>query len=95
MKLKSSNKKSKTNWDKLDTMPDTEIDYSDIPPLKEDFFKKGKLRMPKAKPLISIRLDSDILDWFKSNGAGYQTRMNAVLRMYMDAHRHNKSINSD
>ena len=40
MKLKSSNKKSKTNWDKLDTMPDTEIDYSDIPPLKEDFFKK-------------------------------------------------------
>ena len=90
MKLTSLKKKSKTNWDKLYTMPDTEIDYSDIPPLKEDFFQKGKLRMPKTKPLISIRLDSDVLDWFKSNGAGYQTRMNAVLRMYMNAHRHNQ-----
>ena len=90
MKLTSLKKKSKTNWDKLYTMPDTEIDYSDIPPLKEDFFQKGELRMPKTKPLISIRLDSDVLDWFKSNGAGYQTRMNAVLRMYMNAHRHNK-----
>ena len=88
MKLTSLKKKSKTNWDKLYTMPDTEIDYSDIPPLKEDFFQKGKLRMPKTKPLISIRLDSDVLDWFKSNGAGYQTRMNAVLRMYMNAHNH-------
>jgi uncharacterized protein (DUF4415 family) len=46
--------------------------------------------MPKAKSLISIRLDADVLDWFKSNGVGYQTRMNAVLRMYMDTHRHNK-----
>ena len=90
MKLKSSKKKSKTNWDKLYTMPDTEIDYSDITPLKEDFFQKGKLRMPETKPLISIRLDSDVLDWFKSNGAEYQTYMNAVLRMYMDAHRHHK-----
>ena len=43
--------------------------------------------MPKTKPLISIRLDSDVLEWFKSQGAGYQTRMNAVLRMYMEAHK--------
>ncbi len=74
-------------------MSDTDIDYSDIPLLDSEFFKKGKLRLPKTKPLISIRLDSDILEWFKSQGAGYQTRMNAVLRMYMEAH--NKSVKSD
>jgi uncharacterized protein (DUF4415 family) len=93
MKAKASKKKLETDRDKLEKMSDQDIDYSDIPPLDEEFFKKGKLRMPKTKPLISIRLDSDILEWFKSQGAGYQTRMNAVLRMYMEAH--NKSVKSD
>ncbi|CAB1065158.1 hypothetical protein D1BOALGB6SA_9955 [Olavius sp. associated proteobacterium Delta 1] len=69
-------------------MPDSEIDYSDIPPLNEEFFKDGKLRLPKAKSLISIRIDPDVLEWFKSQGAGYQTRINAVLRMYMKAQAH-------
>jgi uncharacterized protein (DUF4415 family) len=41
--------------------------------------------MPKAKPLISIRIDDDILEWFKAQGPGYQTRINAVLRMYKEA----------
>ncbi len=93
MKAKASKEKLTTNWDKLKKMSEQDIDYSDIPPLDGDFFKKGKLRMPKTKPLISIRLDSDILEWFKSQGTGYQTRMNAVLRMYMEAH--NKSEKSD
>jgi uncharacterized protein (DUF4415 family) len=93
MKAKSSRKKSKTDWDKLHKMSDTDIDYSDIPPLDSEFFKNGELRLPKTKPLISIRLDSDVLEWFRSQGAGYQTRMNAVLRMYMEAH--NKSFESD
>ena len=93
MKAKSSKKKSKTDWDKLHNMPDTDIDYSDIPALDSDFFKRGKLRMPKSKSLISIRMDPDVLEWFKSQGAGYQTRMNAVLRMYMEAHKHNDSLN--
>lgn len=66
-------------------MSDKDIDYSDIPPVDEHFFKTGKLRMPKAKPLISIRIDDDILEWFKSQGPGYQTRINAVLRMYKEA----------
>ncbi len=92
MKEKSSKKKSKTDWDKLRTMPDSDIDYSDIPPLDKEFFQKGKLRMPKSKPLISIRVDPEVLEWFKSHGTGYQTRMNAVLRMYMEAHKHNKTL---
>ena len=88
MKVKSSQKKSRTDWDKLADMPDADIDYSDIPPLDKNFFKDGKLRLPKAKPLISIRIDPDVLEWFKSQGGGYQTRMNAVLRMYVESQRH-------
>ena len=79
------NKHSETDWARLETMTDEEIDTSDIPPLDEDFFTKGELRLPKQKPLISIRVDADVLEWFKAQGPGYQTRMNAVLRLYMDA----------
>lgn len=66
-------------------MSDKDIDYTDIPPVDENFFKTGKLRLPKTKPLISIRIDEDVLEWFKAQGPGYQTRINAVLRMYKDA----------
>ena len=40
---------------------------------------------PQSKQMISVRLDQDLLDWFKSQGKGYQTRINAILRSYMDA----------
>jgi len=85
MNEKRLKKRSRTDWDRLNSMTDEEIDYSDIPPLDEEFFRTGELCMPKAKPLISIRMDPDILSWFKSQGKGYQTRMNSVLRMYMEA----------
>ncbi|MBU0510978.1 MAG: BrnA antitoxin family protein [Chloroflexi bacterium] len=78
------NRNSRTDWDRLNRMTDEEIDYSDIPPLDNEFFKSGELRMPKAKPLISIRMDPDVLAWFRSQGKGYQTRINAVLRMYVE-----------
>jgi len=90
MKPDASKKKSKTDWDKSNSMSDSEINYSAIPELDESFFKNGKLRMPKTKPRISIRLDRDVLEWFKSHGVGYQTRINAVLRMYMEAHKQNQ-----
>ena len=79
------NKHSETDWAKLEAMTEEEIETSDIPPLADDFFAKGELRLPKQKPLISIRVDDDVLAWFKAQGPGYQTRMNAVLRYYMDA----------
>jgi len=85
MNGKNSNKNSRTDWDRLNHITDEEIDYSDIPPLDKEFFRSGQLRMPKAKPLISIRMDPDVLEWFRSHGKGYQTRINTVLRMYMEA----------
>jgi uncharacterized protein (DUF4415 family) len=66
-------------------MKDEEIDTSDIPPLDEAFFAEATLTKPQAKPSITIRLDPDVLDWFKSQGQGYQTRINAVLRRYVEA----------
>jgi uncharacterized protein (DUF4415 family) len=76
---------SRTNWDHVDAMTDEEIDTSDIPPLDAAFFTDAELRMPQVEPSITIRLDPDILEWFKDQGKGYQTRINAVLRKYVEA----------
>jgi len=69
----------------LHEMPDSEIDYSDIPPLDETFWKNA-VHNPFYKPTktsTTVRVDSDVLAWFKSQGRGYQTRMNATLRAAM------------
>lgn len=79
---------SETDWEYLESMTDEEIDYSDIPPLSDDFFQNAVVRMPKRKEKITIRLDPDILAWFKSQGKGYQTHINAVLRTYVQTQRH-------
>lgn len=77
---------SRTDWERVDAMTDEEIDTSDIPPLDEAFFANAEVRLPKPKVPITIRLDDDVLRWFRSMGKGYQTRINAVLRTYMEAH---------
>lgn len=77
-------KKSRTDWDRLSRMTDEEIDYSDIPPLGEEFFKKGRLRIPKAESLISIPIDPDVLEWFVSQGREYKNIMSMALRRYME-----------
>mgnify|MGYP003941098161 CR=1 FL=1 len=64
-------------------MPDPGIDLSDCPELGDAFFDNATLRMPEPKKPISLRLDQDVVDWYRKQGPGYQTRMNAVLRMYM------------
>ena len=76
---------SKTDWDRLKNIKDKEIDTSDIPELDEDFFKNAILRTPGKKP-ITIRLDKDVLEWFKGQGQGYQSRINQLLRRYMETH---------
>jgi len=61
------------------------MDYSDIPPLGDEFFAKAKAAWPPAKQQLTIRLDGDVLDWLKSNGRGYQTRINRILRAAMES----------
>ena len=87
VKKRTSKKKSRTNWARIDAMRDEEIDYSDIPESGKDFFKKAVLWVPQPKATMTIRLDRQVLAWFKSQGRGYQTRINALLRAYMDAHK--------
>ncbi|GMR17931.1 MAG: BrnA antitoxin family protein [Gammaproteobacteria bacterium] len=86
MNAKSLKKKSQTDWDKVDDLSDKEIDTSDIPLLDKEFFKNAELHMPTRKKSITVRLDSDVLEWFREQGKGYQTKMNAILRTYMKAH---------
>ena len=53
--------------------------------LGEEFWSKAKVVMPRIKEPVSLRVDADVLDWFKSQGPGYLTRMNAVLRSFVEA----------
>jgi uncharacterized protein (DUF4415 family) len=67
-------------------MTDREIDYSDIPATDAKFWEKAQVVMPSIKTHLSLRLDEDVVKWFKRQGAGYQTKINAVLRFYVQAH---------
>ena len=71
--------------EQLAALSDKEIDTSDIPELDDAFWAKAELQAPLSKSAISIRLDADILEWFKAQGKGYQSRINAVLRAYYEA----------
>lgn len=77
-------KVSKTDWKRLAKMADDDIDTSDIPELNDEFFKNAKLVVPHKQP-VTLRLDADVLEWFKSQGQGYQTRINNLLRRYMES----------
>ena len=72
--------------EELAAMQDEDIDFSDIPEAGPEFWAKAQLEMPQPKQGINIRIDADVLSWFKQFGKGYQTRMNAVLRSYMKNH---------
>ena len=78
-------RKSKTDWNRVDALNDQAIDYSENPELENAFFEKAVLKMPEPKTLVTIRLDRDILEWFKKQGPKYQTRINALLRAYVEA----------
>lgn len=72
----------------LEDMPDSEIDYSDIPRQKESDWigaERGRFYRP-VKEKVTVRIDADILLWLKSGGKGYQTRMNDLLRKMMLGH---------
>ena len=86
MKAKNTIRESRTDWNRLRATPDSSIDFSDVPELGKDFFSQAKVRMPKRKKAVSLRLDPDVLDWFKHEERQYQTKINAVLRAYVEAH---------
>ena len=75
----------------LDEINDENIDYSDVPELDEEFWKNAVIEFPKKKKPVTLRLNADVLEWFRSLGKGYQTRINSVLRSFYEAHKNNVS----
>ena len=83
MKKRTSTKaRSLTDWKRVLAMKDEDIDYSDIPKLGPEFFANAT-QWRGTKQLVTLRLDPDVLQFFKKTGRGYQTRMNSALRMQM------------
>lgn len=86
---------SKTDWARVDAMTDADIeaqmrDDPDWLDFRDVDWSKAMIVYPQPKNAISIRLDKDVVDFFKATGKGYQTRINAVLRHYMEEKLKNK-----
>jgi len=83
---KASNKMAK-ELRQLTELPDEQIDISDIPEIIDfDNAEIGRFYRP-VKKQVTLRIDADLLVWFKVQGEGYQTRINAALREFVEAHR--------
>lgn len=81
----------RTDYARLDAMTDEDIakavgEDPDAVPLDIDW-SKARIVMPPGKENVTLRVDRDVLAWYRSTGRGFHTRMNAVLRAYMEAHR--------
>ena len=73
--------------DAISAMPDESIDYSDAPMLNEAFWQAVNLPTTEQKTQITLRIDSDEVEFFKHTGKRYQTKINAVLRAYVEANK--------
>ncbi len=76
---------SGTNWAALEAMDDEGIDYSDIPPLTEEFFEKAILRIPAPQAQQLVQIEPDVLKWFQAQGGEYRAVINSVLRRYIES----------
>ncbi len=77
----------KSRLDAVALMQDEQIDYSDTPNLSDAVWVKAAVELPCNKQQITLRIDADILEFFKHMGKRYQSRINAVLRSYVEAHK--------
>jgi len=92
MKPASTSRKSRTDLKRLKSTKDAEIVVDkDAPAWTPEMFARAMVRKGLApvrtKSLLSLRVDSDVLAWFRAQGRGYQSRMNALLRAFMKAHK--------
>jgi uncharacterized protein (DUF4415 family) len=85
-------RRGKTDWKRVDALTDAEIeaaiasDPDAAPTLDAEWFRNATLVIPEPKTAISLRVDQEVLAWFRDRGRGWQTQMNAVLRKYAAAH---------
>ena len=90
MKKRSSSRASKTDWARVRALRDKDIEITsdhpeaDVRHIVRGIVRRGLEPVP-PKALVSLRVDADVLAWFRAQGPGYQTRMNAVLRAFKEA----------
>jgi len=87
----SGRRKGKTDWARADALSENELGRAIAADKDADVsvdWTKARLVMPQRKESIHLRIDPDVLAWFRQQGEGYLTRMNAVLRAYVEAQRH-------
>jgi uncharacterized protein (DUF4415 family) len=85
-------KGGRTDWQRVSLMSEQEITRvarsdPDAQATDQEFWKDARIVLPQDKHPVTLRMDRDVLDWFKSHGPRYQSRINAVLRSYMEARR--------
>ena len=90
--VRNSSKPGRTDWRRIAAMSEKEIMAAaksdpDAQPTELDFWKDAKVVLPERKQPVTLRIDRDVLAWFKAQGQRYQSRMNAVLKAYVQAHR--------
>ncbi|HEC15436.1 MAG TPA: hypothetical protein ENI99_02530 [Sedimenticola sp.] len=97
MSKKASSTTSQTDWKRVDALTDEEINMSENPEVTPEMFAKGIVRKGlkswPGKQQVTLRIDRDVLTWFKARGKGYQTEINTLLREYMKAHDPDKRPN--
>jgi len=90
MNNESISSNSQTDWQRLDAMNDEDIDLSDCAEVTPEMFAKAIVRrglpVTKTKAQVALPIDSDVLEWYKAQGRGYQMQINQLLRAYMEAH---------
>ena len=93
MRKKPISKKSRTDetdWKRINAMKEEDIDFSETPEVTPEMFARGIVRRGlkpvRRKDQLTLRVDSDVVAWYRKQGSGYQTRINALLRAYMEAH---------
>jgi uncharacterized protein (DUF4415 family) len=91
-RLRNSSKPGRTDWRRVAAMTEKEIVAAaksdpDAQPTDLEFWKDANVVLPERKQPVTLRIDQDVLTWFKAQGQRYQSRMNAVLKAYVQAHR--------
>ena len=93
MRKRLTSRKSKTDWKRIDAMRDEDIDLSEAPEMTPEMFARAvrmrNFKVIPRKKQLTLRVDGDVVDWYKKQGKGYQTRINALLRAYMKEHQRN------
>ena len=91
MKKTATSSKSRTDWKRIGALKDENIDFSDSREIPPEMFARAMVRKGlkpvRRKEQLTLRIDGDVVDWFKSRGQGYQTKINTLLRTYMEAHK--------